>query len=122
MFLPNRFGRPRKDDIELLAPIYQCCLIRASTLEKVVNFASAAATGHHGNHMSLSQAISKSLKNDVIDGVLNNGHLAALDRRIKTLAIIVYDCLNRTLTAEGSVDKTRLDLNIVRRIVVDDGF
>ena len=119
----NRFGRPHKDDLELLAPIYQCCLIRASTLEKIVDFASATVeTGRKptsGDRPSLSQAISRSLESDAIHGVLNRGHLAALDRRIRTVAIIVYDCLNRTL---GSVGGARLDENVVRKIVVDDGF
>lgn len=87
----------------------------------MVNFVSATLS-QKPTELSLSQALNRSLAGDVIDGVLHDGHLAALDRRIKTVAIIVYDCLNRTLTANGDVNRKQFDDHSFRRIVVDDGF
>jgi len=68
-----------------------------------------------GNHMSLSQAISQSLENDVIDSVLNAGHLASFNWRIKTVTIIADRrlCLKTTQSTVGNEDKTRLDANVI---------
>jgi len=54
----------------------------------------------------------ESLANDVISGVLNEQHLAALDRRIRMIAALVYDCLERDPTRSRDF----------RRVVIDDGF
>lgn len=75
-----------------------------------------------GDQLSLSRALNQSLAGDVIDGVLHNGHLVALDRRIKTVAIILYDCLNRTLTPKGGVDSMKFNDISFRTVVIDDGF
>jgi len=54
----------------------------------------------------------ESLADDVISGVLNEVHLAALDRRIRIIALLVYDCLNRDSAASRDFS----------RVVIDDGF
>jgi len=58
----------------------------------------------------------RSLSSDVISGVLNSAHLAALDRRVRLVSLVVYDCLNRRglLRNVGSRD--------FRPVVIDDGF
>ena len=53
----------------------------------------------------------ESLSDDVISGVLNAAHLSALDRRVRLIALVVYDCLERH---SASTDFSR--------VVVDDGF
>lgn len=30
------FGKPKHDEVSILAPLYQCCIIRKSTLEKLL--------------------------------------------------------------------------------------
>ena len=109
-----RFGRARKDDVQLLAPIFQCCVIRASTLVKLVRFlvADHVIDTETGSGRSLSAAMRESLSNDVISGVLNSAHLAALDRRVRLIALVIYDCLERQ--SEESRDFSR--------VVIDDGF
>lgn len=100
--------------MQLLAPIFQCCVIRASTFNKIVQFLvgdRATSTGN-GSGQSLSAAMRESLANDVISGVLNEQHLAALDRRIRMIAALVYDCLERDPTRSRDF----------RRVVIDDGF
>jgi len=114
MFDYCRFGRARKDDVQLLAPIYQCCVIRASTFIKLVRFlvADYATRNGTGSGQSLSAAMRESLSADVISGVLNAAHLTALDRRIRLIAVLVYDCLiNRGPKSRD-----------FRRVVIDDGF
>lgn len=66
--------------------------------------------------------MSRSLEGDAIKHVLNNQHLAALDRRILKVAIIVHNCLNQTLAAIESADKSRLYERAIREVVIDDGF
>jgi Golgi casein kinase, C-terminal, Fam20 len=86
-------------------------MIRASTLEKIVQFAGLTSE----NAPLLSDMMRQSLTSDVIKGVLNDNHLMALDRRVRAVAIIVFDCINRTLTETGKVDSWR-------QVVLDDGF
>jgi len=62
--------------------------------------------------------MSASLARDVIPGILNDGHLRALDRRLKIIALLLYDCLNRTAAATP-VGGER---NGFRNVIVDDGF
>jgi hypothetical protein len=67
--------------------------------------------------MSLLQVIRKSLENDVIDGVLNDGHLAALDRRIDLKVVVTVlrdDCIKNERTSESSLN-TRLNFEMMER-------
>lgn len=59
---------------------------------------------------SLSVAMRASLAGDVIPSVLNAAHLTALDRRVRTIALLLYHCLQRDTTSD------------FRQVVVDDGF
>jgi len=88
-------------------------VIRASTFTKLVRFlvADHATRTGTGSGLSLSAAMRDSLSADAIPGVLNEAHLAALDRRVRTIAVLVYHCLNRD---HGSRD--------FRNVVIDDGF
>jgi len=52
----------------------------------------------------------ESLSADVIPSVLNAAHLSALDRRVRIIALLLYDCLQRDTTSD------------FRQVVVDDGF
>ncbi|ELU01946.1 hypothetical protein CAPTEDRAFT_122583, partial [Capitella teleta] len=78
------FGRPRHDEVGLLAPVSQCCQIRASTLKRLLDFAEEAP--------SLSEAMRVSLARDSITPVLNELHLAALDRRLRYIIETVFLC------------------------------
>ena len=80
-----RFGRPRHDEVGLLAAVQQCCMIRASTMNRLLSF-------HRGSPLHLSEAMRKSLSKDVLSPVLNDVHLAALDRRLDYVIETVYNC------------------------------
>ena len=89
------------DELSILAPIYQCCLFRFSTFEKLLNF--------HRGAMSLSATMRQSLKQDDIDPILTTGHLEALDRRLKIILKTVRECI---VAADGTI------VNVIK----DDGF
>ena len=89
------------DQIDILVPLYQCCIIRYSTLEKFVKF--------HIGPEKLSDAVRQSLSKDLLTPVLNEAHLMALDRRVKIILNKVVECISKK---HGEID----------RVVIDDGF
>ncbi|XP_055676841.1 extracellular serine/threonine protein CG31145 [Lutzomyia longipalpis] len=80
------FGKPFHDELTILAPVLQCCLIRASTLETLLRF-------HNGKH--LSEAMRESMAKDPIAPVLWEPHLEALDRRVGIILQGIRDCLKK---------------------------
>lgn len=80
-----RFGLPRHDELSILAPIRQCCLIRESTLRKLVTF--------NAGPERLSEAMRKSLARDPVNPVLAEPHLIALDRRVAIILHHIRECL-----------------------------
>lgn len=93
------FGRSRWDEISILAPLYQCCRIRRSTLEKLLHVTQADNL--------LSDWMRESLANDRLPPLLTEPHLLALDRRAFTVLRSVLDCLANS----GLHD-----------VIIDDGF
>ncbi|ELU08369.1 hypothetical protein CAPTEDRAFT_181850 [Capitella teleta] len=79
------FGKAHHDELSILAPIYQCCIFRHSTLEKLLEF--------HTGPVSLSTAVDKSLQRDLLRDILTPQHLTALDRRVKIILKTVSDCV-----------------------------
>ncbi|XP_017888126.1 extracellular serine/threonine protein CG31145 [Ceratina calcarata] len=81
------FGRPFHDEISILAPILQCCMIRQTTLSTLLKF--------HNGPVPLSAALRKSMAADPVAPVLWEPHLIALDRRIRVILQAIRDCVNR---------------------------
>ena len=81
------FGRAKHDEMSILAPLYQCCLMRRTTLATLMRF-------HHGP-LRLSELMKRSLSRDPLDPVLTSGHLEALDRRVAIVLRVVRHCLNK---------------------------
>ncbi|XP_050298158.1 extracellular serine/threonine protein CG31145 [Anthonomus grandis grandis] len=79
------FGKPYHDELSILAPLLQCCLIRKSTLETLIKF--------HNGPTKLSEAMRKSMEKDPIAPILWEPHLVALDRRIDIILKGIRDCL-----------------------------
>ncbi|XP_055705963.1 extracellular serine/threonine protein CG31145 isoform X1 [Phlebotomus papatasi] len=80
------FGKPFHDELTILAPVLQCCLIRASTLETLLRF-------HNGKR--LSESMRDSMAKDPIAPVLWEPHLEALDRRVGIILQGIRDCLKK---------------------------
>nr|XP_043067660.1 extracellular serine/threonine protein CG31145 isoform X2 [Drosophila bipectinata] len=98
------FGRPYHDELSILAPVLQCCLIRKSTLIKLLEF--------HNGPKPLSQLMSESLSQDPIRPVLWQPHLDALDRRTGIILQSIRDCIKRNPPGEvGETDGSETDVS-----------
>lgn len=82
------FGKPYHDEVSILAPILQCCMIRTSTLATLLRY--------HNGPKKLSAAMRDSMATDPINPVLWEPHLAALDRRVQIILLGIRDCINKS--------------------------
>jgi len=87
------FGKSDHDEMSILAPLYQCCMIRKSTLAVFISYNSGP--------LHLSTAMRRSMARDPVAPVLLEPHLAALDRRIRLTLEVVRECLKK---AENPAD------------------
>lgn len=85
------FGKPFHDEISILAPVLQCCMMRSSTLEMLLKY-------HNGK--KLSDTLRDTLSTDPIAPVLWEPHLAALDRRVGIILQAIRDCLKKSSKEE----------------------
>ncbi|XP_063591953.1 extracellular serine/threonine protein CG31145-like [Penaeus indicus] len=83
------FGKPFHDEVSILAPLYQCCQIRHSTLSTLLRF--------HSGPMHLSEAMRVSMSVDAAAPVLWEPHLVALDRRLSIILQTVRECVDKTM-------------------------
>ncbi|KAK4326859.1 hypothetical protein Pmani_002659 [Petrolisthes manimaculis] len=81
------FGKAHHDEVSILAPIYQCCLIRHSTLHTLLRL--------HTGPERLGGAIRRTMSADPLNPILTEAHLEALDRRLTTILQVVRDCLTK---------------------------
>ncbi|XP_034488217.1 extracellular serine/threonine protein CG31145 isoform X1 [Drosophila innubila] len=95
------FGRPYHDELSILAPVLQCCLIRKTTLIKLLEF--------HNGPKPLSQVMGESLSNDPVSPVLWQPHLEALDRRVGIILQSIRDCIKRN--PPGELDASEADMS-----------
>lgn len=86
------FGKPFQDELSILAPVLQCCLMRQSTLTTLLRF--------HNGPRKLSDAMRESMSKDPVAPVLWEPHLTALDRRVKIILQGIRDCIAK----EDAVD------------------
>ncbi|KAK2817387.1 hypothetical protein Q5P01_025578 [Channa striata] len=97
------FGRHSKDEPSILAPLEQCCRIRLSTWLRLRLLSLP--------QYCLSDVMRASLSNDPLHSVaplLSEPHLAALDRRLKTVLETVSRC-QRQQRESGGVDAVIFD-------------
>ena len=72
------FGKSYHDELTILAPIYQCCMIRSITLDRLLKFHNGAAD----QKLSLGGALKLSLEQDPVTPVLLDAHFEAVDRKV----------------------------------------
>lgn len=113
-----RFGTTQRDEHKLLAPLYQCCMIRLSTADRLL----ALYTGPE----RLSDLMRRSLKTDVLESVLTEAHLAALDRRLAIVLDEIYQCTQNfphrpVIINDGqwSIDQWRHQMNVLLPVISD---
>ncbi|XP_043941059.1 pseudokinase FAM20A [Protopterus annectens] len=79
------FGKHSEDDITILAPLIQCCMIKNSTLLKLQLLSLP--------DYKLSDVMRESLLQDLLVPVITEPHLLALDRRLVRILKAVQDCI-----------------------------
>lgn len=79
------FGNPYIDFIDILAPLYQCCLIRKATYSRLLIFTGG----------SLSEMLRILTKNDLLFPILTDNHFAALERRLLKVFSVIEFCRER---------------------------
>ncbi|CAF0968351.1 unnamed protein product [Adineta steineri] len=92
------FGRYDTDDLSILAPIRQCCFFRYSTFARL----------YRVYNKGLSKLVSDSLNTtELLQMILVNEHLIAIDRRLEILFSQIDICI-KTYTVQG--------------VMIDDGI
>ncbi|KAG5682268.1 hypothetical protein PVAND_011632 [Polypedilum vanderplanki] len=81
------FGLPFHDNLPILSPVKQCCMIRKSTLKTLLDF--------HNGEKKLSAALNDSMKSDPLSPVLWEPHLEALDRRNVIILETIRNCIKK---------------------------
>ncbi|KAE8610409.1 hypothetical protein XENTR_v10012112 [Xenopus tropicalis] len=79
------FGNPLVDERSILAPLYQCCIIRVSTWNRL----------SHLKHGTLRSALLTATAHDPISPVLSDAHLDALERRLQSILATVQQCIGQ---------------------------
>jgi len=82
------FGRSKHDELTILAPLYQCCMIRSTTLQKLLKYHNAK-----GPQSTLGFALKTSLEKDAVRPVLLDAHYQAVDRRMAIILKVLRQCL-----------------------------
>ncbi|RWS14916.1 glycosaminoglycan xylosylkinase-like protein [Dinothrombium tinctorium] len=83
------FGNPFLDEFTILAPLFQCCVIRKSTYELLLLFLTS--------RKQLSRALDELLITDALYPLLNDAHLKAIDRRLLTIVALVNVCIDQNV-------------------------
>lgn len=88
------FGKPFHDEVSILAPLLQCCEIRASTLKTLLQY--------HNGPTSLAEAMHKAMLDDPVAPILWTPHLTALNRRIAIILSGVRECIEKNNSMSSS--------------------
>ncbi|CAN0223295.1 glycosaminoglycan xylosylkinase [Numenius arquata] len=79
------FGNPALDERSILAPLYQCCIIRVSTWNRL----------NYLKNGVLKSALKTAMSHDPISPVLSDPHLDALDQRLLSILATVKQCTDQ---------------------------
>ncbi|XP_054282657.1 extracellular serine/threonine protein CG31145 isoform X2 [Macrosteles quadrilineatus] len=91
------FGRPFHDELSILAPLLQCCMIRDTTLATLLKY--------HNGPVTLSEAMRTAMLRDPVNPVLWEPHLTALDRRVVIILKAVRDCVESAREMANGADE-----------------
>ncbi|MBN3285517.1 XYLK xylosylkinase, partial [Polyodon spathula] len=94
------FGNPTQDERSILAPVYQCCMVRVSTWNRLTLLGNGA----------LSAAMRTAMAHDPLHPALTELHLSALDRRLESVLTTVRQCVE-TQGAESVLTEDRMKLS-----------
>lgn len=99
------FGRHSHDELSILSPLSQCCMIKRKTLQHLQLLAQA--------DYRLSDVMRESLLQDQLAPILTEPHLLALDRRLQTVLKTVEACVEahgeQNVIADGTAEQSAPD-------------
>ncbi|CEF70981.1 Glycosaminoglycan xylosylkinase [Strongyloides ratti] len=81
------FGKTNFDDEDILLPLRQCCVIRSSTLVKLMTL----YTGEKG----LTETLHESMSQDPVQPILAYKHYPAMERRLNYIMNTILECLDK---------------------------
>ncbi|XP_003224754.2 pseudokinase FAM20A [Anolis carolinensis] len=102
------FGKHSHDEISILAPLEQCCIIKKTTLLRLQLLAQP--------DYKLSDIMRESLMRDRLTPVLTEPHLLALDRRLHIILKTVEKCIEANGEDIVAVDTRPLEMPIFDRV------
>lgn len=79
------FGNPNLDELSILAPLRQCCIIRTSTFERLAQLKNGL----------LTKLLIEAMKSDPIAPILHKKHIEAINRRMPIIFQHIQACVNR---------------------------
>lgn len=79
------FGNATLDDMSILAPLRQCCLIRQSTFDRLVFLQNGL----------LTKLLQNAMKNEPISPVLDQSHFLAIERRMPIILQTIQNCVDK---------------------------
>ncbi|KAM9210914.1 pseudokinase FAM20A [Dugong dugon] len=104
------FGRHSHDELSILSPLSQCCVIKKKTLLHLQLLAQA--------NYRLSDVMRESLLDDQLTPVLTEPHLLALDRRLQIILKAVEGCIEahgeENVVASGPAEQSAPDSGRVK--------
>uniref|UniRef100_A0A1A9UVG6 Fam20C domain-containing protein n=1 Tax=Glossina austeni TaxID=7395 RepID=A0A1A9UVG6_GLOAU len=81
------FGKPFHDELTILAPMLQCCMLRKRTVRKLLDL--------HNGPKPLSELLRESMRMDPVSPILWEPHFEALDRRLAIILQGIRDCVKK---------------------------
>ncbi|XP_055497963.1 glycosaminoglycan xylosylkinase [Leucoraja erinacea] len=79
------FGNPSLDERSILASVYQCCIIRVSSWNRL----------NYLKNGVLSTTMRTAMSHDPISPVLTDAHLEAMDRRLMSVMATIKQCIEQ---------------------------
>ncbi|KAL8177366.1 UNVERIFIED_CONTAM: Glycosaminoglycan xylosylkinase [Gekko kuhli] len=79
------FGNPSLDERSILAPLYQCCIIRVSTWNRL----------NYLKNGVLKSALKTAMSRDPISPVLSTPHMDTLDQRLLNILATIKQCTDQ---------------------------
>ncbi|XP_037056813.1 LOW QUALITY PROTEIN: glycosaminoglycan xylosylkinase-like [Peromyscus leucopus] len=79
------FGNPSLDERSILAPLYQCCIIRVSTWNRL----------NYLKNGVLESALKSAMAHDPISPVLSDPHLDSVDQRLLNVLVTIKQCTDQ---------------------------
>ncbi|XP_031834279.1 glycosaminoglycan xylosylkinase isoform X1 [Nomia melanderi] len=80
-------GNPDVDHFDILAPLYQCCMIHKTTWDRLKLFSGGSLS------MSLRKLVAHESTMAGVEHLITDAHLSAMDRRLLTVYAVVEYCV-----------------------------